>query len=189
MIGYVQVYTGDGKGKTTAALGLSLRAVCAGKNVFFGQFVKGREYSELKAVEFLPNFTMEQFGRPEFIHGKPSQADIDNARKAGLLHDIGKIGVRESVLLKPGRLTDEEFNEIKQHPSIGYNIIKAMDIDDEIKDAVLHHHERYDGRGYPDGLKGEEISLLSRILCVADSFDAMSSNRPYRKSLPPYIVW
>ena len=89
MKGYVQVYTGDGKGKTTAALGLSLRAVCAGKNVFFGQFVKGREYSELKAVKFLPNFTMEQFGRPEFIHGKPSQADIDNARKG--INKIKKI--------------------------------------------------------------------------------------------------
>ena len=81
MKGYVHVYTGDGKGKTTAALGLSVRAVCAGKKVFFGQFVKGMDYSELKSVEFLPNFTMEQFGRPEFIHGKPTQSDIDNAKK------------------------------------------------------------------------------------------------------------
>ncbi len=79
--GYIQVYTGDGKGKTTAALGLAVRAVCAGKKVFFGQFVKGMEYSELDAIKFLPNFVMEQFGRPEFIHGKPTKADIDNAIK------------------------------------------------------------------------------------------------------------
>ncbi len=112
----------------------------------------------------------------------------ENLRKAGLLHDIGKIGVRESVLLKPGRLTDEEFAEIKSHPTIGYEIIESMEIDESIKDAVLHHHERFDGWGYPDKLKGEGISLLSRILCVADSFDAMSSNRPYRKALPAKIV-
>ena len=112
----------------------------------------------------------------------------ENLRKAGLLHDIGKIGVRESVLLKPGRLTDEEFAEIKSHPTIGYEIIESMEIDESIKDAVLHHHERYDGWGYPDKLKGNGISLLSRILCVADSFDAMSSNRPYRKALPAKIV-
>lgn len=112
----------------------------------------------------------------------------ENLRKAGLLHDIGKIGVRESVLLKPGKLTDEEFAEIKSHPTIGFEIIESMEIDMSIKEAVLHHHERYDGWGYPDKQKGEDISILSRILCVADSFDAMSSNRPYRKSLPPKIV-
>lgn len=82
--GYIQVYTGNGKGKTTAALGLSVRAVCSGKKVFFGQFVKGMKYSELDAVKFLPNFTMEQFGRNVFISGKPTKADID-AAKAGLL--------------------------------------------------------------------------------------------------------
>ena len=81
--GYIQVYTGNGKGKTTAALGLSLRAICAGKKVFFGQFVKGMEYSELKAKEYLPNFTLEQFGRDCFICGKPSKADIEVA-KTGL---------------------------------------------------------------------------------------------------------
>lgn len=79
--GYIQVYTGNGKGKTTASLGLSLRAVCAGKKVFFGQFVKGMKYSELNAVKFLPNFTMEQFGRNTFIFGNPSQADKDEAAK------------------------------------------------------------------------------------------------------------
>lgn len=79
--GYIQVYTGNGKGKTTASLGLSLRAVCAGKKVFFGQFTKGMKYSELEAVKILPNFEMEQFGKPAFIFGKPTKADIDEARK------------------------------------------------------------------------------------------------------------
>lgn len=78
--GYVHVYTGNGKGKTTAALGLAVRAVCAGKRVFFGQFVKGMEYSELKAVDFLPNFVIEQFGRGCFIHGEPGDEDIKAAR-------------------------------------------------------------------------------------------------------------
>lgn len=79
--GYIQVYTGNGKGKTTAALGLSVRAVCSGKKVFFGQFVKGMKYSELEAVKFLPNFTMEQFGRNAFVLGKPTKADIEVAKE------------------------------------------------------------------------------------------------------------
>ncbi|MDF2880593.1 MAG: cobinamide adenolsyltransferase [Clostridiaceae bacterium] len=79
--GYIQVYTGNGKGKTTAALGLSLRAVCSGKKVFFGQFVKGMKYSELEAVKFIPNFKMQQFGRNTFIFDKPSKADIDAAKE------------------------------------------------------------------------------------------------------------
>lgn len=79
--GYVQVYTGNGKGKTTAALGLSVRAVCAGKNVFFGQFIKGMEYSELKCVDLLSNLTIEQFGRDCFIHNDPTKADIECARE------------------------------------------------------------------------------------------------------------
>ncbi|MBU5485607.1 cob(I)yrinic acid a,c-diamide adenosyltransferase [Clostridium sp. MSJ-11] len=79
--GYIQVYTGNGKGKTTASLGLSLRAVCAGKKVFFGQFTKGMKYSELEAVKILPNFEMEQFGRNAFIFGKPTKADIEEAKK------------------------------------------------------------------------------------------------------------
>lgn len=79
--GYIQIYTGNGKGKTTAALGLSLRAICAGKKVFFGQFVKGMDYSELKAVNYLPNFTMKQFGRDAFIFNNPKEEDIELARE------------------------------------------------------------------------------------------------------------
>lgn len=87
--GYIEVYTGNGKGKTTAALGLSVRAVCSGKKVFFGQFVKGMKYSELDAVKFLPNFTMEQFGRNCFIYDKPTKADIEAAKQG--LKKMGQI--------------------------------------------------------------------------------------------------
>jgi len=101
---------------------------------------------------------------------------------AGLLHDAGKIGVPESILIKPGRLIDAEFEVIKKHPEIGVNILRSMQNMKEILQVIRHHHERYDGSGYPDGLKGEDIPLLSRILAVADAFDAMTSDRSYRKA-------
>lgn len=103
---------------------------------------------------------------------------------AGLLHDIGKIGVPDSVLLKPGRLTDEEFEQIKQHPVIGYKVLQHLDKIAYVLPGVLHHHESVDGSGYPSGLVGDEIPLYARILAVADSFDAMTSDRPYRKGMP-----
>lgn len=102
---------------------------------------------------------------------------------AGLVHDVGKIGVPESVLLKPGRLTEEEFAIIKQHPEIGYRILKDIPLLADILPGVLHHHERVDGKGYPSGLKGNDIPLMARVLSVADTFDAMSSNRSYRSAL------
>ncbi|NIL98889.1 MAG: HD domain-containing protein [Planctomycetales bacterium] len=103
---------------------------------------------------------------------------------SGLLHDIGKIGIDDNVLRKPGKLTEEEFEHIKQHPELGYNILKDIR---QIKDAlpgVLYHHESWDGSGYPMGLAGHEIPFLARILAVADAFDAMSSDRSYRKGMP-----
>lgn len=100
-----------------------------------------------------------------------------------LMHDCGKIGVPDSILNKPGRLSADERVVIEAHTKVGANIVKNFTAIPEMQDGVLHHHERYDGKGYPDGLKGAEISLLSRILCVADSFDAMNSNRCYRKRL------
>ncbi|MCL6574061.1 MAG: HD-GYP domain-containing protein [Bacillus sp. (in: Bacteria)] len=103
----------------------------------------------------------------------------------GLLHDIGKIGIPESILTKASTLTAKEYEIIKQHPLIGYETIKHVTFlkKDEILDMVLHHHERYDGKGYPHRLKGEEIPLASRILAIADSFDAMTSKRNYRNAL------
>ncbi len=112
-----------------------------------------------------------------------SDEDIDVIKFGGYLHDIGKIGVKDTVLLKPGKLTDEEFEEIKLHSVIGDNILKPIKFFPKERELIRHHHERYDGRGYPDGLGGEEIPLTARILAVADTYDAMTSTRPYRKAL------
>jgi len=103
---------------------------------------------------------------------------------AGILHDIGKIGIDDSVLKKPGALTDEEFDQIKRHPVLGYEILKGIRPFRHILPAVRHHHESWDGRGYPDGLSGDNIPRAAQILAVADSFDAMVSDRPYRRGMP-----
>ncbi len=109
--------------------------------------------------------------------------EIQTILYAGLLHDIGKIELPKSVLNKIGRLTSDEFELIRQHPVNSANILEPLSGINNLIDYVIHHHERYDGKGYPDGIAGEEISLGARILCVADSFDAMVSDRPYRKSM------
>jgi HD-GYP domain-containing protein (c-di-GMP phosphodiesterase class II) len=101
---------------------------------------------------------------------------------------VGKIGVPEAVLCKPGKLTDDEFEKIKLHPQIGYDILKDIPSLRDILPGVLHHHERYDGRGYPHGLSGEDIPLMARIIGVADTFDAMSSNRAYRAKMSRDVV-
>lgn len=111
-------------------------------------------------------------------------ATVERLYLAGLLHDVGKIGVPEAVLTKPGRLTDEEFEIIKTHPRIGAHILQGIRQMQDLIPGVLYHHERYDGRGYPDRLAGDNIPLFGRLLCLADSFDAMSSNRTYRSALP-----
>jgi response regulator RpfG family c-di-GMP phosphodiesterase len=110
--------------------------------------------------------------------------DIHRLESSGPLHDIGKIGIHDSILNKPGCLTPDEFAEIKNHPLIGVNIVSPLGLDAQEQAIIRNHHERWDGKGYPDGLSGEGIPRLSRILTVADSFDAMNSNRAYRKSLP-----
>ena len=102
---------------------------------------------------------------------------------AALLHDIGKIAIPDHVLNKAGRLNREEMLEIQRHPRIGCNILGRLTTFEEITTIVLHHHERFDGHGYPEQLAGEEIPMESRIIAVADSFDAMTSNRPYRKAM------
>lgn len=112
-----------------------------------------------------------------------TSAQVELVRRAGLLHDIGKIGIRDSVLLKPGKLNDEEFGIIKTHAPRGAEIVATLPALREIALLVRHHHERYDGKGYPDGKKGEEIEMGARILAVADTFDAMTTDRPYRKAM------
>ncbi len=112
----------------------------------------------------------------------------ERLRIAGLVHDIGKIGVPESVLTKPGRLTDDEFELIKNHPEIGVRILRDIPQLADVLPGVLHHHERWDGKGYPYGLAGEHIPLFARLLALADSFDAMSSTRTYRSAMPRTTV-
>lgn len=116
-------------------------------------------------------------------HLKLPKETIEKIRLAGLVHDIGKIGVREAVLNKPDSLSDEEYEHVRLHSVTGERILKPIVDDEDILKAVRHHHERYDGTGYPDRLKGEQIPQLARIISVADTFDAMTSERPYRKAL------
>ncbi|MGB5156280.1 response regulator [Desulfobacterium sp. N47] len=110
---------------------------------------------------------------------------VNRLRKSisGELHDIGKIGVKDAVLLKPGRLTEEEFEAIKQHPVTGANILRPIDSFSDIIEVVQHHHEHFDDKGYPNGLKGEAIPFWARMIAVADTYNALTSDRPYRKGM------
>ena len=109
---------------------------------------------------------------------------VDTIYLSGLLHDIGKIGIDDSVLRKPGKLSEEEYEHIKTHVRIGHRILVDLKKLDEVLPVVLYHHESWDGRGYPRRLTGEEIPLSARIVAVADSLDAMGSDRPYRERMP-----
>lgn len=114
-----------------------------------------------------------------------SSKELDELALLAVLHDIGKIGINESILRKPGPLTEEEWEEMKKHPEIGWRIANGISELAHIAEYILYHHERWDGRGYPMGLKGEKIPLLCRILAVADAYDAMTSDRVYRKAMCP----
>lgn len=117
-----------------------------------------------------------------------SDSDLHDLEVGGLFHDIGKIGIPDAILRKESKLTDDEYSEIKNHPSIGAHILSSATIFEDIIPIVKHHHERFDGNGYPGRLKGENIPYLARITAVADTFDAMTSKRSYRDSLPLDIV-
>jgi response regulator RpfG family c-di-GMP phosphodiesterase len=113
-----------------------------------------------------------------------SPLEVFVTRRAGVLHDLGKLVILDSILHKPGRLTKEEYALITRHPLVAYKILKPLRFLAQEADAIKYHHERFDGKGYPDGLKGEEIPLPARVVTVADAFDAMTSTRPYRSALP-----
>ena len=146
-------------------------------------------YSLIKILEIYDPYTK---GHSEFVAkysfevAKRFNLDLDRCKKtywAGLLHDIGKIFVPNTILNKPTKLTNEEFEEIKKHPRSGYEILKTSEELEEIARIVLYHHERYDGKGYPNGLFGKTIPLESRIITVVDTWNAITSNRPYRSAL------
>ncbi len=117
-----------------------------------------------------------------------SDEDLEKLKVGGLFHDIGKIGIPDSILLKEGKLTDEEYDKIKEHPLIGVKILQNASLFQDFIDIVKYHHERFDGRGYPERLSGENIPLLARITAVADTYDAMTSKRSYRDALPLEVV-
>jgi putative nucleotidyltransferase with HDIG domain len=116
-------------------------------------------------------------------HMQVPQEELYHIERGALLHDIGKIGIPDRILLKPGPLTPEEWVEMKKHPVIGFRMCSKIDFLKGAAHIVLHHHERWDGKGYPDGLAGETIPLGARIFAVADTFDAMTTDRPYRSAL------
>lgn len=117
-----------------------------------------------------------------------AEEDIEKLRIGGLFHDIGKIGIPDSILLKESKLTDEEYAKIKEHPVIGYNMLEHATMFNDILDIVKYHHEKFDGSGYPEQIAGSNIPYLARITAVVDAFDAMTSKRSYRDSLPMDVV-
>ncbi len=147
-------------------------------------------FAFVKAVEARDSYTQKHSNRVTDLAvrlGRElgcSPEEIEVINFAGRLHDIGKIGIRDEILLKPGRLTADEFEIIKTHPAIGAEIVGQLGMWDREQTIIRHHHERYDGTGYPDGLKAEEIPFLARLLSVCDAFDAMASDRVYRQKLP-----
>jgi len=114
-----------------------------------------------------------------------AQQDVIDLEYGALLHDLGKVGVDDSILRKSGPLTEDEWRVIRQHPTIGYSVLKDLEFLRNSLPVVLHHQERFDGRGYPNGLKGEQIPILARIFTIADAFEAMISDRPYRRAMKP----
>ncbi len=142
------------------------------------QSVQARDHYTERHSRSVTKFAVET-GRAMHL----STYEMESLKISSLLHDIGKIAIPDHVLLKPGQLTNEEYEIIKNHSAIGEGILKSIALFEEERKIVRHHHERWDGRGYPDGLDKEHIPLLARILSVADTFDAMTSDRPYRKGL------
>jgi putative nucleotidyltransferase with HDIG domain len=114
--------------------------------------------------------------------------ELEAIEVGAVIHDIGKIGIPDRILLKPGRLDSDEFAEMRKHPEISSYILDELDLPPVVRDMARNHHERFDGKGYPDGLKGKEIPLAARILTVADAFDAMTSDRPYRRALSQEVA-
>ncbi|MFA6583540.1 MAG: HD domain-containing phosphohydrolase [Elusimicrobiaceae bacterium] len=142
-----------------------------------------------RVIDAKDSYTHDHAGRARLKARRIAKAlnmtteEVEQIEYAALLHDIGKIGVRETVLLKPTRLTEQEYEEIKKHPIIGYQIISPVQFLSKVSKMVLYHQEWYNGKGYPYGIAGEQIPLGARIVSTIDAWDAMVSDRPYRKAL------
>lgn len=149
----------------------------------------------LKALDVKDNYTFGHSMRVAYfslVTGSEAGLSLDEMYElelSAIFHDIGKIGTPDAVLNKPSRLTEEEFQIMKQHPEQSYEILQDFPYFEKIAKNARLHHERYDGRGYPLGLKGSEIPIAARIILIADTFDAMTSTRPYRKGLPYEVAY
>ncbi|NIK71516.1 putative nucleotidyltransferase with HDIG domain [Paenibacillus sp. BK720] len=160
------------------------------KIYFRKQFLKEQSYESLfNTLRMKDSFTVDHCYNVAFYSSLLGEklglcpSELEQLKLAALLHDIGKLAIPDHILMKPGRLTDDEFDVIRQHPAIGYQLLKDLPEVKDILPIVRWHHERIDGGGYPDGLKGDEIPLLVRIVSLADAFDAMTSTRVYRSTL------
>ncbi|MBF0200838.1 MAG: response regulator [Desulfamplus sp.] len=172
---------------------ISIKAASAIENIALYENIYDNLFSTLyafvAALEARDSYTRTHSTRVAevaYVIGKKMgcrEEDLDILSFAGHLHDIGKIGIRDDILLKPGRLTDDEFEKIKEHPAIGADIVGKLGLWEREQEIIRQHHEFFDGTGYPDGIKGENINPLARVLSVADAFDAMSSDRAYRKKM------
>jgi len=159
-----------------------------------------REHLEKNLVDTIASFVIALESKDPYLKGHSARvslytgeiasvmalppSDVVLFSRAGMLHDLGKLVIMDKILLKPRQLTEEEFELIRSHPVVGDKILKPLRFLSCEARAVRHHHERYDGKGYPDGLKGEDIPLIARVVTVADAFDAMTSDRPYRAKRP-----
>ncbi|MFP5385074.1 MAG: HD-GYP domain-containing protein [Bacteriovoracia bacterium] len=149
----------------------------------------------LKALDAKDNYTFGHSMRVAYFslvtgaEAQLSPEEMYELELAAIFHDIGKIGTPDAVLNKPSRLSEDEFNIMKQHPENSFEILKEFPMFEKIAQSARLHHERYDGKGYPLGLKGDEIPLGARIILIADTFDAMTSTRPYRKGLPYEVAF
>ena len=160
---------GDGQDQVTAVFIDTIKAITAAIDAK-DPYTRGHS----QRVSDFSRITAQKMGLPaEIVH---------HIRVGALLHDVGKIGIPDMILGKPARLTDEEYDVMKNHPTIGANIMKEVRMLQRELPALAEHHERLDGKGYPNGLTNEEISLAGRIVAVADVFDALTSERPYKKA-------
>jgi HD-GYP domain-containing protein (c-di-GMP phosphodiesterase class II) len=168
--------------------------VANAENYMYRHKLYERASMRSKTIDVIMNTLYEKSNR-ELLHSKRvsgictaiaskmnfSKEEIGEIQVAGLVHDIGKIGIDENILNKAGKLTDDEWKEMKKHPEIGWRILSTANEFSEIATYVFHHHEKWDGSGYPNGIKGKEIPIEARIIQVADSYDAMTGDRSYRK--------